>query len=481
MKEEKKANPPGLLTAPSRPRAYEQQGYPWNLRHVPHELKVNSRTDTHPGRSCGVFVVHGIGEQAWTETAAGLRSGFEDALEAIQKWQQAQQVKSPLGAKDTIPPPFVFEGFWANYADLQATFPTDWKHFNDRERSFFGYLWKLRAFSVTKTYGWLLKQQVQLLRPAVRKKIWWWGWLLYWPLQVVSFTALTFALIRHPKLLTGFLADVRLYLDPKGLVEKVIVQRIDHRVGQAFLRMIGLDWDFRPLPESQLIEASGRRITFERVVWVAHSLGTVISYNILSDLFHRAAALEKQGDALQKKGVERFRKSLRQFVTMGSPLDKVAFLFGTKSLRPWPKGERMALLEGGETLKKDQSPEAPEWWINFYHVLDPVSGALSSKLICGEEPPANLHIRSGFIPGWAHLAYWKDVRTLRFILSRTYGKTYLYDQEYIPWSAQTLSALAALAYFLWAAILIAGVYAIIQWGPLLVKLVLANARHLLGL
>lgn len=164
-----------------------------------------------------------------------------------------------------------------------------------------------------------------------------WAWLLYLPLQVVSLAALTFALTRHPKLITGFLTDVRLYLEPRGLVEKAIVERIDERISEVFCRMIGLDLNFRRLPSDELIEASGERITFERVVWVAHSLGTVISYKLLSDLLHRAAALEQNGDREQKAGVRRFRKALRRFVTMGSPLDKVAFLFGKRSLRPWPR------------------------------------------------------------------------------------------------------------------------------------------------
>lgn len=127
--------------------------YPWNIGRVPRRLKVGGKSIPHAGRSCAIFVVHGIGEQAWTETAVGLRSGFEDALETIQKWQRAQpKGRVVLWPKDTIPPPFVFEGFCANYTDLEATFEDDWGHFNLRERLFFGYLWKLRTFSVTKTY-----------------------------------------------------------------------------------------------------------------------------------------------------------------------------------------------------------------------------------------------------------------------------------------------------------------------------------------
>ena len=56
--------------------------------------------------------------------------------------------------------------------------------------------------------------------------------------------SLLYVLFRHPRILSRALGDVRLYLDPKGEIERVIVQRIDKRVGENFLRLIGLDWNF---------------------------------------------------------------------------------------------------------------------------------------------------------------------------------------------------------------------------------------------
>ena len=116
-----------------------------------------------------------------------------------------------------------------------------------------------------------------------------------------------------------------------------------------------------------------------------------------------------------------------------------------------------------ELLKDGQPPNEREWWINFYHVMDPVSGALSSPVLCDHEPPANFHARSGWIPGWAHVAYWTDSRILRFILGRTYGKEYVRDREYRPLSR----AVSVLGYFVWAVILFGLAFAIIRWAPLL--------------
>jgi hypothetical protein len=306
-------------------------------------------------------VVHGIGEQAWAETAAILRSGFEDALDAIRKWEGEQGVVSPLLANERyIPPPYIAEGFWADYSDFKKTFKDDWEKLTDHARVFFEYLWKLRSLSLGRTYIWFFSQQFRLLRPSVLKAVGIRRWLLYIPFQMLSLAILTLALLRYPRLISGFLADVRLYLDPKGLVENVIVQRIDQRVGEKFLLMIGLDWEFRPLPDDQLATEMGVKIRFDRVVWVAHSLGSVISYNVLSDLFHRAVELGQAGDAKQQEGVKRFREALSRFITIGSPLDKVAFLFGHRALKPWPSVGRDKLLYRGDTFSANDQSESRE-------------------------------------------------------------------------------------------------------------------------
>lgn len=454
------------LKSKQRPLAFEEGNFFWNLQRIPRSLP-DGKTP-HPGRSSAIFVVHGIGEQQWTETAAQLRAGFEDAFEDIAAWQEKHLKQTGSNEQITLPPPFIYEGYWANYDDVQGTFPEDWKHFNKREQKFFSNLWMQRVVSGARTIVWVLGQQLRLLHPKVLCEVGLLAWILYWPLQIVSSAVLLFAWFRNREAITGFVNDVRLYLEPRGVVERAIVQRIDDRVGHEFLRLIGLDWEFRPLPASRLIEAGGERYAFKRVVWVAHSLGTVISYNVLSALFHKAGELDGSGDVEQKAGVELFRQALCRFVTMGSPLDKVAFLFKHESLRPWPDASRRALLVDGETLSSKE-PAETEWWINFYHVLDPVSGALENPFICGNQSPSNIHIRSGLIPGLAHVAYWTDPATLRFILGRAYGTGILHDKEYRPWPPWVLSALAVMGYFTWATTLFGAVYALYRWGPDLLR------------
>ncbi|MEJ2720578.1 MAG: hypothetical protein P8181_05485 [bacterium] len=396
----------GIPATPARPRAYETGVYPWNYRRIPKTIQTPDGEIEHPGRSCAVFVVHGMGDPQWAVTAAGLRSGFEDAFEAMAAWQR-KHLRAPRAKAAQLrplPPPYIREGYWADYTDLEATFPEDWEFLNERQRAFFSCLWRSRTVSTSRTYGWFLRQQLRLLNPLVIFGVGPLAWLLYWPLSIITLVTLTAARIRYRTVLDAFLSDVRLYLDPQGVVEKAIVQRIDYRVGRSFMQMIGLDWEFRQLPDDELLSSSGIPVKFERVVWVSHSLGSVISYNVLSDLFYRAALLARQGDPEQQRGVEVFRASLRRFVTMGSPLDKVAYLFGKGALRPWPVESRRALLDGGETLESEQPAEDREWWVNFYHSFDPVSGVLSDRLICGESPPTNVHMGLWHLPGFAHTA-----------------------------------------------------------------------------
>lgn len=464
----------------TRPRFYESRVFPWISCRVPETLTLfDGQEVPHPARSAAVFLVHGIGDQHRAQTAATLRNGFERALEEIQEYQRRKGKElNPLSLQShqLIPSPFVQEGYWANYATVEEFFPEDWARFNEWERSYFQYLFSKRIVTAVRTYRWFLKQQIRLLGPSVLREVGLGPWLLYWPFQIVSLFTLTLALLRYPRIVNRFLADVRLYMEPQGMIENAIVQRIDERVAESFLQTIGLDRDFRPLPTTEWIEASGERLKFDRVVWVAHSLGTVISYNVLSDLFHRALYLGDKGDALQKEGVCRLRGSLRRFITLGSPLDKVAFLFAKKqrdgkddtrraAIRPWPKGDRRAWLEGGEIFQPGQPEEEQEWWVNFYHVGDPVSGPLNNPIICGTNPPANYHIGPWHIPGYAHVAYWGDTKTMRFVLGRTYGYQYMPDEKYVPMSPAALTLLAALFYFVWA-FLLSGLTLVILWWAL---------------
>jgi hypothetical protein len=465
-----------------RRRAYEAEAFAWHLGKVPESLRVGDiEIRPHPARKSIVFVVHGIGRQNHSETAAQLRSGFEDALLRIRQWQDKQNKKgvpTPTTGDVFVPPPYIREGYWADYPDIEKTFEEDIKPFSPNAREFFAGLWKIRILSTLTTYGWFLKQQLRLLNPAVIFRVGPLAYLFYWPLQIFAGVTLTLMVLRGKQIIRDFLSDVRMYADPRGVTERAIVQRIDYRVGQSFLKTIGLDWDFRKLKGDQRLTASGEIVEFDRIIWVAHSLGTVISYNVLSDLFHRAEEIEQAAGKNpvayeeQLKGIKHFRTTLKKFITMGSPLDKFAFLFGRQALSPWPARSHASLLS---VDGQDKGKEG--WWVNFYHFLDPVSGSLESDMICRDDSPRNHHIGFWHLPGVAHMGYWTDHRPLRFILGRTFGQAALPDREFKtrPRWVHTLWALGSQVFALsFTGLVILGVIALAgaDWAGKVLKTLL---------
>jgi hypothetical protein len=196
---------------------------------------------------------------------------------------------------------------------------------------------------------------------------------------------------------------------------------------------------------------------------------------VLSDLFARASDLESSGDDLQKEGVQRFRSSLRRFVTMGSPLDKIAFLFGADALRPWTEADRLCFWDHSrfEDVKAriQSGKNNIDWWVNFYHVLDPISGALSNKDVCAGRPPRNFHTSFWRLPGLAHISYWGDTLPLRYILGRIFRRKFLRDKPFRPQKAILLTLYAIVGYFVWAGVIVGAVYLIVKYFWVFVRMV----------
>lgn len=392
-----------------RPRAFERGIYLWRFQDIPRTVKKDGTEAQNPVRDSAVFVVHGMGEQARLDTVVTLRDGFEEAIAELHRDYD----------QTAVPVPFTFEGYWADYDSLEQTFPDEWATFGERERTMFTGLWHRRAFSTIRTFAWFMRESLRIVAdPKVVKTLTPLRWFTYCGVVVTGAFAFSYTLLRHPKILSRVLADVRLYLDPRGDIEKAIVQRIDRRVGEKFLLLLGLDWDFCDLPAEKRLHISGEPHTFSYVMWVAHSLGSVISYNVISDLLARCAETRQRLDCpdealtMAERGllsnVRRVETGLHRFITMGSPLEKIALLFPA-ALRQWPAGYEESFASKG-TL---------HWWINFFHVWDPVSGRLRDRTLF----PLAVNWHGGLwrVPGWAHVSYWKDKAILAYIITRTYG------------------------------------------------------------
>lgn len=432
-------------------RVYEPLPTPWRFQDLPLE---------HEARQTALFVVHGIGTQAYYDTAVELRSGFEDAIHQI--CQERLKAAGTTGdSQEMLPPPFIYEGYWANYASLEETFPEHWATLTERERLFFARLWQRRSMGTFHTAWWFIQQNLRLYSRKTIKDFGYTTGLTVMGMSPLTILAIMAMSVASPRVLAEVISDVRIYCDPRGSIEEAIVQRIDRRVGEQFLKLLGLDWEFRDLPPDQLLNVSGKSQVFDYVTWISHSLGTVISYNVISDILHRVEKQSQDLKARRRRGqesdqdrqlrlnLERVKRGLHRFFTLGSPLHSIARLF-PDILRHWPASTEQIVL--GD--KKTQN-----WWVNFYHAWDPISERL------GEKFPLAINRHSGRlwrIPGKAHSDYWRDGDILKYIISRAYGPDlcrwpdprFLSDRAYL-WARRalliliTLIALAILALAVW--------------------------------
>jgi hypothetical protein len=152
---------------------------------------------------------------------------------------------------------------------------------------------------------------------------------------------------------------------------------------------------------------------YDRVVLAGHSLGSVISYDVLNRLQVRASAVDGM------VGLEKLKRG--GLVTFGSPLDEVAFFF-LEHAEPaeWVRRGMMHDLHSFRAVdtrplaeRRLASPVKDVWdgmpWRNYHSPDDPVSGSLElySPVTNVERPyPRLSSIR-------AHLAYWEDVEFYR--------------------------------------------------------------------
>jgi len=389
-----------------RPRAYEHddQRYQWYFRGIPAQVLRKGHIENNPFRARAFYVVHGIGDQALSETAARIRWEIEETIPEIEpsNWQS----KAPDNWM--VAEPFVYDGFWGDYTDMESMAPEVCAPLTQKERDFLGLVWRRRAVSGVRSLTWLTRTGIGLIRRAKGiTKLYYMGLV---PL-LLSTGFLMLFIPRYRKILNDYVNDARLYLDPRGDVELDIVQRIDRRVGERFLRMLGLDWDFNCLDKEKQLKIAQNPHVFDEVLWIAHSLGTVISYNVISDLLHRCLEMRKKGEA-KLEAVERVERGLLGFVTLGSPLDKVAYLFGEGVIRKWPD---YYVTESQNLWSKAITRGQSSFWYNYHYTSDPVSGHLDAF-----PNIENIHPEGWRLPGIAHSFYWKDRQVHQLMMRTTF-------------------------------------------------------------
>ncbi len=148
-------------------------------------------------------------------------------------------------------------------------------------------------------------------------------------------------------------------------------------------------------------EAKVRRFQYDRIVVAGHSLGSVIAYDTLNSLVQRDLASDP------KRAVQTVGRT-RTLLTFGSPLDKVAFIFGTQVTG---RKMREALAGGLQPLIVDYGYR-PAKWVNLYAKADVIAGRLDyfddpDSGDGGEKRIRNeIDGEAGWFPPNAHTDYW---------------------------------------------------------------------------
>ncbi|MBK7033467.1 MAG: hypothetical protein IPH49_09415 [Ignavibacteria bacterium] len=352
-----------------RTSALTQPGIPWRYGLLPDVLSNGTQ---NPARTVAIFTVHGIGDQRHAETANAMRVGFEAAVDCADE-------NCSIVAEAGVP--YVHDGWWGNYDDFEASMPEVAATLGAEERAELVQLFRARSLSGPRTLMWFIGRLLRMISPKTLVKVGITRYITYLLMGLLSVLGMIGLLIRMPRVMATIVNDVRVYGGPEGDTERAICENIDRRVAAAFLRMFGLDLNLDELPDEKKIHLESKPVTFDTVVWVSHSLGTVISYNTMLDVVSicrdaiNAASHHEPTDITLKRAeaAQRVIAGFHRFITMGSPLQKATFLFEeclrdeleSSTLLSWLTSQRMAI---GRTMD--------EWWMNYYLVMDPVSGRL---------------------------------------------------------------------------------------------------------
>jgi len=139
---------------------------------------------------------------------------------------------------------------------------------------------------------------------------------------------------------------------------------------------------------------------YEGVVWVGHSLGSVVVYDALNALIMDDELAQQPARAVART---------RLLVTFGSPLDKIAFIFASQWVRATESREALAASFQPLILDYERFRGIP--WVNIWSPADIISGSLDFY-----DDPAksngrgvrNLVDGRASTPLLAHVEYWDN-------------------------------------------------------------------------
>ena len=118
---------------------------------------------------------------------------------------------------------------------------------------------------------------------------------------------------------------------------------------------------------------------YDRVVVVGHSLGSVVSYDVLNQLLCEDAIEQQAG-----RPTRHVARRTPLFLTFGSPLDKTTFVFAIQHRRTTQARE--ALVASAQPMLQGYEWR-PARWVNIYSPWDIMSGSLEYFDLPGSADP----------------------------------------------------------------------------------------------
>ncbi|MGO9641058.1 MAG: hypothetical protein ACLP1Y_07135 [Candidatus Acidiferrales bacterium] len=204
--------------------------------------------------------------------------------------------------------------------------------------------------------------------------------------------------------LIEYMGDVAVY------VTSFKVSRWDEvrdKIKKTVAEVVGAVYGARSGGDPDQAGAGGKgNFLYSKVMVVGHSLGTVISYDVLNWLVLQDELAAMEGRP--KEELLEVADRTKLMLTFGSPLDKVAFLFRTK-------GNTDELREAAAAAWQPLIRKygfRPAEWVNIWSWFDIVSanlrfyddpsGAGAGKRVVNKTDP------EAFVPLVAHTEYWND-------------------------------------------------------------------------
>src|SRR5215467_2446712 len=214
-----------------------------------------------------------------------------------------------------------------------------------------------------------------------------------WMLAVVWSVAVAAALVSR-WFLVQFIGDVAVYVSAHKLSR---FDELRQAIQKCVFDVMGAVYSAR--------NSSG--FQYKKIIVAGHSLGSVISYDLLNQLLEEDI-LASSATATVGKMSRNVQERTKLLLTFGSPLDKIAYLFRIKKSTD---ELREAAAAAWQPLIQSYSFR-PEFWLNIYSWMDLFSAPLHFYAnpdvpITPKDVNNRIDWRA-WVPIVAHTAYWTD-------------------------------------------------------------------------